>query len=324
MNKYKLILIAIVCIFIGFSIEQVGKDKGKVTKKLKLSNAIPTWVPFRKDPNLCLEPTEGELLLFENSALSLEALNKEQIFHSSLHIGIHKFLSHGMYRSVGKERISVCTPKNFYKRISKSVADSKSMKAYIVQYQLILAGLMEEPSDSIVEQVAKVAFSLEPHPNRGEWPEELDLRPLARTVLASYGKASQQYSAKAFSQITAKSSLGTGAAQIAAATEHAGALDLISELMEEVLMKTSSDEVIKFKDRLRLYELAYALYFSKKQATPYLPVLRDLMRRKVASGSSFGTLSLHPKQMCHIMEEISGQIDKEFSYCFDKEYPFPQ
>ena len=157
MHKFKLILIVAVSIFVGFSIGQYEEETH--TLELELSEALPTWIPFRKEPKHCLEPSEGELALLDNMALSLEILNQEEIFHSSLGIGIQKFLSSGIYRSVGSEHSIVCTPPGYFKRIAEAIAASNSMKAYIVKYQLTLAGRMKEPSDEIVEEIAKVAFS---------------------------------------------------------------------------------------------------------------------------------------------------------------------
>jgi len=322
MNKK--VLLAVLAATLILTLFFTSGNNGKTSLQLEITDAIPTWIQFRKDPNKCLQATNGELKLFENTLSSLAVLNQEEIFHTPLHTGIQKFLSHGIYRKVNQNYIPVCFPKDYLRAVAKEISLSKSMKAHIVQYQLTLAGRFKEPTQEIIELVAKVAFASKPHTNRGEWPENIDLRPLARTVLASYGEKASLYAERAYSEISLETALGTGALQIASSTGYEGALKQVENFMAHILDNNKDNDVISLKDRQRLYELSYALYYSRDKAKNHLEPLKELMRRRVASRSSFGKLGLYPKQMCHILNELNGTIDEEYSYCFDTEYPFPQ
>ena len=154
----------------------------------------------------------------------------------------------------------------------------------------------------------------------------MDLRPVARVILAGYGKPAARYLPLARAQRSVRDSLGTGAAQITAAVGDASDLASIETLMADALARIPVEQTLKIEERDRLYELAYALAIAKDRARAHVAPVKDLMRRKVGSNATFfGIVELWPKQMCLVMEAIEGAPSVAgYDYCRDKDYPFPQ
>lgn len=295
---------------------------------LEPGQALPSWNPQQMDPAVCLEPTEEERQVYSVAVTTLEVAS-DAVW---LGIGAQKFLSHGLYRKTGNDFVPVCPPADVYPRASKAItaeiAARPGSKVYLLEYQLRLAGRLPDPSTHIVEVVGGVAFEDSPHPNQEQYLPADDLRPLARTVLASYGQKALAFRDRAFEEMSGADPMGTGAAQIAAATGHPKALSRVQSLMEEILAATPADQSFGLEQRSRLYELAYAMYFAGPAAQPYTAPLQQLMKRKVKSRAPpFGLVDLSPKQMCHVLDKIFGSEQspaRSYDFCFDKKYPYPQ
>lgn len=305
----------------GFGAGRYWKPK----PTLEVAAAIPSWIPQRKDPTICAEPTETEQEVFRTAVQALAVAPRS---HSWLAIGATRFLSHGLYREADKESVPVCPPSDTYARALSAIEAAKGLNVFLEEYQLELAGRLPNPSDYVVERVAAVAFAEKPHIRREQYLPPLDLRPLARTVLASYGRRAEKFRDRAFEEISADDSLGTGAAQIAASTGHPAALPRVKALMEAILARTPAAEPIGLEERRRLYELAYAMYFAGAKAKEHAAPIQELLKRNVKSRAPpFGLVDLSPKQICHVLDGIFGNDQspsRSHPFCNDKTYPYPQ
>ena len=126
---------------------------------------------------------------------------------------------------------SVCTPKNYYESISEIVSKRQLLtRGRLEEYSLKFAEKITTPPPSLVNVVAASAFAESHQPH--EFFHEKDIRPYARTVLATFGNAANKFSEKAFLEMNSTDAMGTGAAQIAVATNHPGALQKTKVLME--------------------------------------------------------------------------------------------
>lgn len=232
-----------------------------------------------------------------------------------LDTGAQKFLGGTLNRSGPGRPVQVCPPYDIYERASDIVTKSESLKGRLEEYQLKLAAKFPHPSQYTVDAVANSAFN--DIPQESEFFKNEDIRPFARVVLAGFGKQASKYAAVAYDKMSADDSLGTGAAQVAAATGHPGALDRIQKMMEKILSSTPENRVVPWDARNRLYELSYAIYFSGDEAKKYTAPIQDLMRRKVQNPAPpFGMLEISPREMCEVLTRIEG-VDsvKGHSYC---------
>ena len=250
----------------------------------------------------------------------------DQVQTGFLAIGAERMLGHGIYRQVGDDPHRVCPPSDLYARAQRSPEVRNSFRAYLERYQFDLAARFPDPPPHIVDAIAAVAFSDTPHPGREQYGPNPDLRPVARVILAGYGKQAARYLPVARGQVSAKDSLGTGAAQVSAAVGDASDLARIESLMADALARIPVERTLKIEERDRLYELAYALAIAKERARPHVAPIKDLMRRKVGSNATFfGVVELQPKQMCLVLEAIEGASSvKGYGYCRDEVYPYPQ
>ena len=105
----------------------------------------------------------------------------------------------------------------------------------------------------------------------------------------------------------------------AAATGHAGALDRIKSMMEELLASVPRDKPIPYDTKLRLYELSYAIFFAGAQADDYVSPINELMRRKVASRAPpFGMIEHAPTRLCDLVARLEGQSALQaYPFCTD-------
>jgi hypothetical protein len=142
---------------------------------------------------------------------------------------------------------------------------------------------------------------------------------LARATLASLGHAAARpYADQAFRLISGDDALGTGAAQVAVASGHPGALELVEKLMAEALASVPFGRAVPWHTRNRLYELAYALALGGDEARLHAVPLRQLMEREVQSWAPpFGMIELPPKRMCSVLAKIvsTAASGQEPSYC---------
>ncbi|MFT4510992.1 hypothetical protein [Caballeronia sp. 15711] len=283
---------------------------------LRAMPAMPIW----KNPQ-CVQPNIKEDEHFEIAASTLELVAP----HSPdwLAIGAERALSEDLYReSPGKLRARVCTPAAIYGRIAAAFAGSALNKGRFDRKELTLASHLQSPPANVVDAVAQVAFSPWPIIDDDSGGQiDGDIRPYARTVLAGFGRESARYAAEAFEQISSENSIGTGAAQVAAAGEQPGALARTAALMNELLATVPNETPIPLVTRDRLYELSWAIYFSGESAKDYVAPITRLMGRRVQSGAPpFGAIGLHPKRMCEVLSKIYGdsdRVNRDFPYCAD-------
>jgi hypothetical protein len=275
-----------------------------------------------KNIRSCAEPTSEETKTFTLAADMLEQnLRARGLW---LDIGVEKFLAHGLYRTIDKQMsVPVCAPQGVYSRAGKAITKRRGFRGHIERYQLELAARISDPSPYIVEKVGKVAFSEDKHVER-KWPYR-DIRPLARSVLANYGKHARKYLEVARAQMSDKDSLGTSASQIAVVAGDDSDLSKVEKLMRNRLASIPQDRTLSINERNRLYELAHAFVYVGTRANSYIGPVKSLMTRKVKSNATmFGLVDLSPKQMCHVLEAVGDfKALAEFAYCKDPKYPYP-
>lgn len=171
---------------------------------------------------------------------------------------------------------------------------------------IALAEQLGPTHPQIVQSIARTAFADHLVPSD---ILRTDLRPYARLVLAEFGPAARPYGRQAFAQISARDSMGTGAAQIAVAAGQPEALDRVRQLMNGLLAQTPPDKPIPRLTRNRLYELAFALGMAGPAAEPYSGPLLQLLDRQVQSfAPPFGLLDLPPTRMCPVAKHIGGAV----------------
>lgn len=290
-------------------------------KKERAPGLEQAWQPKNIRP--CVQPTSEEGKTFALAAEVLEQnLRAEGLW---LDIGAEKFLAHGLYRAVDKGlSMPVCAPESIYSRAGKTIAQRRGLDVHIERYQLELAARIPDPSPYIVDKIGEVAFTQEPHVERA-WPYR-DIRPVARSVLAAYGKHARNYLEVARTEMSDKDSLGTSASQIAGAAGDDSDLSKVEMLMSHRLASIPRERAISIDERNRLYELAYTFTYAGTRAIAHAGPVRTLMTRKVKSNATmFGLVDLYPKQMCHVLEAVGDfKALAEFDYCQDPKYPYPQ
>lgn len=249
----------------------------------------------------CVEPTKEEE---ERYRLAVKILESKGRKHSSLDLGAIKFLAHGVYRDNEDETHAVCAPEGIYQRVSLAISSRDLFYGRTQEHHLKLASKLENPPDNIVEIVAKTAFSPNVHIDKNK-----DMRPLARSVLASFGSKAKKYSELAFKQMSSHDPMGTGAAQIAVATNHPKGLENIQRLMYEIL---ETKKPINRLERQRFYELAYALLVAENSVVDYTAPIHEFMTR------DFADWILPPKDMCRVLvtlNDMDRRVVSEYDYC---------
>jgi hypothetical protein len=297
------------CLGIGLS---VCTARQSAAAELRLSQAYP---PISHS---CLPPEHGALEQFEVAIKALEVSPR-----SFLGIGAMKLLGHGIYRTEGKNTSRVCLPGEMLDRIVSLATRHRQFEPRLVEYQLKLASQFKEPTQYIVDAVAKSAFNSSMQPS--EAPALEDIRPLARAVLAGFGEKAFAYADIAFGQMSADNSLGTGAAQVAVAAGHPLALGRVEQLMHEVLSAIPRSQAVPWEQKNRLYELSYALTLGREASVPHLAPVRDLLSRKVQSfAPPFGMVELKPKRLCLIFKASQPRLQFDldnYDLCFDEKVP---
>lgn len=283
--------------------------------KWELADALPD---FDRVPCVAPDERERQLLEFAASALNLD----ERI--SSLRIGAIKLLAHGIYRGEIGKSIPICPPYDIYARVSESKSLQNEIKYRLVEDELKFFSRLPQRHHSVIRAVGASAFSNQPQ--QSEIFRERDIRPYARTVLASFGKDAAPFSDAAYNDMSSNDSLGTGAAQVAAASGHPDALVRIQKMMNDLLSSIPADKALPRRIRNRLYELSYAIYFSGDGAKNQTDPIKTLMTRKVESWAPpFGMVELNPKRMCSLLERIEGPDSiKSYGFCLDRKIPLEQ
>lgn len=275
-------------------------------------NALPPL-----DTANCVPPTQDELPSFELAISVLE--NEARAKAEWLATGARRFLGFPYLRTASGKAAVICAPDDLYARVEAAIVSSRLFsRGRLTESDLSLAYRLENPSGYVVDAIAASAFN--EVPQESEIFKTLDLRPQFRAVLASFGRKASKYADRAFGQISADDAMGTGAAQVAAAGQHPQALTRISELMRTKLSELPAEAIVPRDTRLRLYELAWAIYFSGSPAKQHVEPIKMLMKRKVESlAPPFGLVDARPKQMCRVLSLIEGEASiSAFPYCHDQ------
>lgn len=284
----------------------------------ELSRALPSNLLATCEP-----PSERELKVLEAAADAI-ALDDEPI-SNWLTIGAQKTLGNGLIRSRPKGSVLICTPASVMNRVGSLLKEPKGLGAgQLVEYQLQLAGKIPNPNEIVIEQVGNAAFN-DSKQHSEDFPRQ-DIRPLGRSTLATFGKRAVAFRDVAMQQMSSETSLGTGAAQVAAAIGDPAALPRIIEMINVKVGKLPPDAVIPLDARDRLLELAWAIYFAGDAGRTASASIHGLMKRKVESRAPpFGIVELSPKRLCGVLELIEGPAATvPYPYCRDPSVPFEQ
>lgn len=224
----KRLLQAILLVGMGMALGAWLSSQGKKGRTPELEQAR-----LLRSVRPCAEPTPDESKTYLLAADMLEQnLRAGGLW---LDTGVEKFLAHGLYRDTADEgvSVSVCAPQNIYSRAGQAITQRRGLSVHVERYQLELAARIPDPSPYFVERVGEVAFSQQPHAER-VWPYR-DIRPVARGVLAGYGRHALKYLEAARAQMSDQDPLGTSAAQIAGAAGDDSDLSKIEMLMSQRL-----------------------------------------------------------------------------------------
>ncbi|KSB87578.1 hypothetical protein AS593_19455 [Caulobacter vibrioides] len=180
-------------------------------------------------------------------------------------------------------------------------------RPFLYEDSLALAEQLGPRDPAIVQAVARSAFS------DSEIPADLprtDIRPYARLVLAQMGSAEvQPWKARALAQMSAKDQMGTGAAQVAAASGDPAALARVEALMNGLLAGVPNNKPVPRDTRDRLYELAFGLGMVGEIAQPYAAPVEALLSRQVESWAPpFGMIERDPVTLCLAARRIGGKV----------------
>ena len=265
----------------------------------------------------CVPPSQQEAELLELAVSVIEHEHADNL--NALDIGAQKFLGNGLYRNVDKKSRPVCMSTSLLSRIALALERRNGFgKGRLVEYQLLLAAKLQHPGEALVNSIANSAFATVPQ--QSEYFKNNDIRPLARSVLASYGRAAAPYAEKAYQEMHGNSPMGTGAAQIAAASGHPHALGKVVVLIDEVLKSVEPGKSIPRAKRNRLYELAWAIAYSGERGRGSVGSIHKIMRMRVESWAPpFGMSDHYPKKMCAALDYLEGQgASAQYSYCNDE------
>jgi hypothetical protein len=297
------------------------RAKSSQAVQWELVDAFPRW------PAPCVEADALEAEIFNLAVMNLERVGEAEEGGRSivwLELGAQKFLSSGIFRRDNKNSIPVCAPDRIYERAAEAITKYNGFHGRPTEDQLYLAAKFPVRSSYIVEKIANSAFNK--LPQESERFRLRDIRPLARTILAGFGRQAEGYGSMAYEQLSAKDSMGTGAAQVAAAAGYPEALPRIQMLMMDILTSIPREEAILRQTRNRLYELSYAVYFAGEEGKNYTAPIKELMTRKVQSWAPpFGLLDVSPLRMCEVLRRIEGDNSiRGYDFCIDGRRSFEQ
>jgi hypothetical protein len=286
-------------------------------EKWDQANALP---PLARE--VCVEPTQRELAVYDLAASAIEHGDVGE--PNSLSIGATGLLAHGLVRAYPERGVTrVCIPSAALERASMAFNTRGRLgRGRLTEDELTLAARLPHVDAAVVDQVAKSAFSDLVQPS-GIFARQ-DIRPLARTVLAGFWPAAAKYADKAYGEIAIDTALGTGAAQVAAAGGHAGAMPKVARLMEDAIAGVPYPKAIPYGLKNRLYELSWAVVYAGSSGRQYTSMIHTLMRREVESyAPPFGMIELAPKQLCTVLEKIEGPgALAAYPYCNDPKVPY--
>lgn len=110
--------------------------------------------------------------------------------------------------------------------------------------------------------------------------------------------------------------MGTGAAQVAVAAGHEGALTEVGRLMTELLANVPEGGVISYDDANRLYELSWALTFSSARKRPTDLVHQVMRRRERRPAPPFGLVEVRPERFCRVLAKLEGRPSLQpYTFC---------
>jgi hypothetical protein len=271
----------------------------------------------------CEQPTERESKILQTAADAI-ALDEAPV-SNSLTIGGQKLLGYGLVRSGLRTSPRVCTPQAIFAQVGAVLNAPHGLGGgQLVEYQLQLAVQLPNPSDFVIDQVGRSAFNS--HKQHSEIFPRQDIRPLARSALASFGKRASAFRQRALEEMSIDSALGTGAAQVAAAVGDPTALPRIVEMFDSLLNSVPPNAAIPLNKRDRLLELAWAIYFAGDASRSASKSIHKVMLRKVESRAPpFGIVEISPKRFCRVLELIEGQpAIAQYSYCLGTTTPYEQ
>lgn len=290
------------------------------------SNSIPDW------DKQCIAASDEDREFYSQAYSIFERsihTRSENYPVGWIEIGVRQFLSIGSRReNIGDDGkrsppARICPPPDMYRMVGELITLNNGIRGRPVEYDLRLFALIDEPSDYIVAGVAAVAFNKTPQES-GIFPRR-DIRPYARTVLASFGQRALPYLEQAEREVGGNSPMATGAAQVMAASGNAGAMEKIEKLIQDTLSQYPPDKVIPRQTKFRLYELSYGIFFGE-DAVRYAHLIEAVMSRKVESAAHpFGLIEHYPKQLCPLLERIKGaDALAKFPYCTDPKVSMDQ
>jgi len=187
--------------------------------------------------------------------------------------------------------------------VASLTVEADAWRGLVGRSYLDLAFQLGPRHPAIVESVGRHAFEGRPI---AEGPVE-DTRVLARSVLASFGPAARPWRDVALAQMSSEDSLGTSAAQVAAASGDADAIRQVVDLLLQAIAAEPADEAISITATPRITELAFAVGAAREHARPYVSVIVGLLNREFTIGSHFGALELTPTSMCRVLSAIGGE-----------------
>jgi hypothetical protein len=224
-----------------------------VPPKQEYVDALLPYEPLQR----CL-PTQHQLKLADLAATVIETADDNS---QSMKIGAEQYLS-----------LQPCLGPDTLRRVQ--VAWESNEKAFrkgrLVDYQLHLASRLPNPNDDIVRAIADSAFNAQPQSSQflARW----DIRPLARAILARhFGSRIREYGQRAYDEISSANSMGTGAAQVAAAAGYPGALPRIASVMDQIMAQYPQGGTTMPSERYkRLIELLWSFEVAGPAARDYL------------------------------------------------------
>ncbi len=239
--------------------------------------------------------------LKRRAALALEVLDNFSR-HASIYAGaVDVFGRPRDAENLGPGEV-YCVSESEKDRIARSTVNAGAWRMLVGTSYLRLAFQLGPRNPDIVQAVGRHAFVDRPI----EEGITKDTRPLARSVLASFGTAARPWRDQAMAEMSADDALGTSAAQVAAASGDQEAIRQVAALLQKAVDAEPPDEAIRINATGRITELAFALGAAREQARPYAPMLIELLNRDFTKGSHFGALELAPTSMCRVLSAVGG------------------
>ena len=196
-----------------------------------------------------------------------------------------------------------CLSEEFKQQISNAAANAKVWDYGLAgRERLSLAQQLAGRDQAMVDDVARVAFALRPI----EDGASTDIRPEARSILASFGLRAATYKERALKLMNASDSLGTSAAQVAAASQDSIAVSAVADLLRGELKQATGKAVPRVQAK-RIVELAYAIGAAEEAERPYANLLIAVLNRDVESfAPPFGIIERPPTEICRALKRVGG------------------